>query len=800
LLLGTPAAAQDATPEPTPSPAPTPRPIEPIPLPRVATESEAAERAARRLERTGDPQPAIVEIETLLTEREAVFAERLLRARTVAADPASLIALEEEIKSFELATEELGADLSQLTERITGLEAVLDDVTHHRAVWKATERTARAEGAPEALLAEIRETRRALRDAAQRIEDRRDELLTLQGRLADAGREVAETVDTLLAARGSFRSLLLLRDAPPLWEAVAQGIGDLSQSLADTWQTRWQALTLFFELRTEWLLAHLVLLAAALAATLTLRRKASAWRDDDPRLEASAVVFERPVSAALLMAVAVAPLLHPLAPSLAQAGIVALVVVPTVRLLPRLLPSSLVPAVYALAGFALVDSLRDVIAKAVVFERSLLLLETAAALVFLVWMLRPSRLRALPPGARVAPWLRPLPRVAAVALALSVVANVAGWMNLARSLADGVLGAAYAGVVLYGGARILHTLLRAGLRSRLARGLGLVRRHGREVANWSQRLIDAGAWLAWLVLSLAAFGVAEWTGARLGDVLGAEASFGAIAISLGDVLAFALTVVGALVLSRLLRTVLEDDVLPRVRTARGVPLAVTSTVHYVVLFLGFVLAISAAGVDLNRVSLLAGALGVGIGFGLQNVVNNFVSGLILLYERPIQLGDMIEVGGLLGEVKRIGIRSSTIRTVQGAEVIVPNGNLISDQVVNWTFSDRRRRVEVKVGVAYGTDPERVLELLRGVAAAHPQVLPDPEPAALFLGFGDSSLDFELRAWTPLFESWMQMQSELAVAVNRAIVDAGIEIPFPQRDLHLRTAEGDAFGALRRDEP
>jgi small-conductance mechanosensitive channel len=180
------------------------------------------------------------------------------------------------------------------------------------------------------------------------------------------------------------------------------------------------------------------------------------------------------------------------------------------------------------------------------------------------------------------------------------------------------------------------------------------------------------------------------------------------------------------------------------------------------------------------------------------VVNNFVSGLILLYERPVQLGDMVEVGGVIGEVKRIGMRSSTVRTLQGAEVIVPNGNLISDQVVNWTFSDRRRRMEVKVGVAYGTDPERVLELLRQVARENTGVLADPEPVALFLGFGDSSLDFELRAWTPLFESWWLTQSELNVAVNRAIADAGIEIPFPQRDLHLRTAEPESFGALRRE--
>jgi small-conductance mechanosensitive channel len=279
-------------------------------------------------------------------------------------------------------------------------------------------------------------------------------------------------------------------------------------------------------------------------------------------------------------------------------------------------------------------------------------------------------------------------------------------------------------------------------------------------------------------------------------MLGAEAQFGSVGISLGDVLAFVLTLVGAVVLSRVLRTLLEDDVVPRLPAGRGVGYALTTTVHYAVLLLGFLLAISAAGVDLNKVSLLAGAFGVGIGFGLQNVVNNFVSGLILLYERPVQLGDMVEVGGTTGEVRRIGIRSSTIRTPQGAEVIVPNSNLISDRVVNWTFSDRRRRMDIKVGVAYGTDPDRVLALLEGVARAHPDVLTDPAPQVLFTGFGESSLDFELRAWTALFDSYVVTQSQLGVALARALSEAGIEVPFPQRDLHLRSADPEAARALR----
>jgi small-conductance mechanosensitive channel len=188
---------------------------------------------------------------------------------------------------------------------------------------------------------------------------------------------------------------------------------------------------------------------------------------------------------------------------------------------------------------------------------------------------------------------------------------------------------------------------------------------------------------------------------------------------------------------------------------------------------------------MSRFTLLAGAFGVGLGFGLQNVVNNFVSGLILIFERPIQVEDVVEVGGIQGRVKRIGIRASTVRTWSGAEVIVPNGDLISQQVTNWTLSDRLRRMEVAVGVKYGTDPQRVIDLLLETVTRHPDVLDDPEPVALFQGFGASSLDFVVRAWTA-GESWWTVNSDLTVAVNNALKEADIEIPFPQRDLHLRT--------------
>jgi small-conductance mechanosensitive channel len=197
--------------------------------------------------------------------------------------------------------------------------------------------------------------------------------------------------------------------------------------------------------------------------------------------------------------------------------------------------------------------------------------------------------------------------------------------------------------------------------------------------------------------------------------------------------------------------------------------------HYVVLLVGAVIAIAALGVDMTKFTILAGAIGVGLGFGLQNIVNNFVSGLIVLFERPIKVGDVIQIDEATGVVARIGIRATMIRTMNGADIIVPNGKLISDRVTNWTFSNSHRGIELPVSVASGTDPHRVIAVLKEVASAHPLVINDPPPRVLLIKFGATALDFELRAWTSRFEEWGQIRSDLAIAINTALREEHIAV-------------------------
>jgi potassium efflux system protein len=228
---------------------------------------------------------------------------------------------------------------------------------------------------------------------------------------------------------------------------------------------------------------------------------------------------------------------------------------------------------------------------------------------------------------------------------------------------------------------------------------------------------------------------------------------------------------------------------------RGVGNSVSTLSYYALILVGLMVALAAAGFDASQFALVFGALGVGIGFGLQNVVNNFVSGLILMFERPIQPGDVVEVSGTSGTVREIGMRATTLTTPEGADVVVPNGTLLSEKLVNWTLSDMNRRVDVEVGIAYGSDPRRVLKLLGEIARDTPGIVAEPAPAVVFKGFGPSSLDFGIRAWTHDFGDWVTIRTEMTARVYEALAREGIEIPRPQQDLNLRNVSPEAAARL-----
>ncbi len=268
-------------------------------------------------------------------------------------------------------------------------------------------------------------------------------------------------------------------------------------------------------------------------------------------------------------------------------------------------------------------------------------------------------------------------------------------------------------------------------------------------------------------------------------------------ITVGLVLLAAVILYGAFVISWGLQSLLMENVLSRRQMDTGARISIARLVHYALVLVGFFVALSALGFELKNVTIIGGALGVGIGFGMQTIVNNFVCGLILLFERPIKVGDVIQItDGQQGRVLNLGLRATTIQTFDRAEIVVPNSDLIASQVVNWTLGDRNIRLIIPVGVAYGSDVETVMRVLTEVAAQSPRLLKDPQPMVLFLNFGESSLDFHLRVWIADFSDQWIIKSELIQEIDRRFRAEGVEIPFPQRDLHLRSVDGKAAEQLK----
>ena len=276
-----------------------------------------------------------------------------------------------------------------------------------------------------------------------------------------------------------------------------------------------------------------------------------------------------------------------------------------------------------------------------------------------------------------------------------------------------------------------------------------------------------------------------------------EFTIGEFSISVYMVTTIILVLYLTNLLSWLLQAMADAYYMSPQRMDFGVKTATKRLLHYALFSVGFLIAVSMAGLNLKEFTLIAGALGVGIGFGLQNIVNNFVSGLILLFERPIKVGDTINIDDQWGTINKIGLRSTVVETLDRAEIIVPNSDLVSQKVTNWTLSNSISRIIFPVGVAYGSDLTRVLSILDTVGKEHPDVLSDPPPNAIFTGFGNSSIDFELRVWVGDINKRLPVKSDLGQAIDRFFREAGISIPFPQRDLHLRSIESNLQGLFDR---
>lgn len=309
-----------------------------------------------------------------------------------------------------------------------------------------------------------------------------------------------------------------------------------------------------------------------------------------------------------------------------------------------------------------------------------------------------------------------------------------------------------------------------------------------DLQNRLKRVLGIFAVLMWLGIFSRSLGVFEVAYEAITQFLTQARRIGSFSFTYGSLTIFILIIYFSLLLSRLLAYLFGNHEVLIASDRKNNLGSTMLLVRIGVLTAGFLLALSAAGISLDKVAIVLGALGVGIGFGLQGLVNNLVSGIILAFEKPLKIGDVIELGPFMGRVKEIGIRSSKVATFDGADVIIPNGDLLSQHLTNWTLSNQTRRIEVLVGVGYGSDIPSAREVIQGAIESQEMVMKFPAPNVLVHNFNDSSVDFRVLFWTSRFDEWVSVKSNVLGAIYDELYKAGIEIPFPKRDVFVHYPE------------
>jgi small-conductance mechanosensitive channel len=670
-------------------------------------------------------------------------------------------------------------ELQRITDRYTEASAGL---ARRKAAWEATLAAASAGALPHALGERVRAILGEIVQAEQALAAPLGDQVRLAIR-ADGVREgIAAGRRALDSESEELEHRMHRIDSPALsrlWAdraSVDAGFSRLASVM------RIQHTFVVQYLRT-YAARHVVLALAALAALALLlgaSRRSLAGSTQSSNQSAPSLFLRRPIASWMLLLLLLGVVYFDSdAPTTLLAAALILALIPVLRLLPRGVSEALGGWPYVLTAVYLLHQLRFLVVGAPLPQRLHLLATGILMLGSLLWLL--ARLRRTNGSfGTPARWaaVRLVVGLMAVALAAGLVSDVVGNVVLAQSMVGGVVTGAYAALVLFVATALVDAILALLLQRHAGSEFPAATRHAAPLVQILGRLARLAALAAWIVVLLKNFyvyrPVADW----LAGVLKRPLGYGQVAVTLGGVLLFVVSVLVSFWLAKTIRAVLQDEVLPNIELPHGVGNSISTLTYYTVVTIGLLFALVAAGFELSDVSLVVGALGVGIGFGLQNVVNNFVSGLILMFERPIQPGDLIEVAGMTGKVQDIGLRATRVRTGEGADVVVPNSALVSEKLINWSLSDRSRRFDVDVRVAYGSDPQRVIELLIEAARTTPGVSASPEVSALFVGTGQRSLDFQIRAWTDDLNRWTALRSDVTLRAYAALAAAGVDFPAP----------------------
>ena len=668
---------------------------------------------------------------------------------------------------------------------------VQEIVAFKEETWDLTYKSAVKEKLPLEILTSVRLVRNDYRKINRLITKENNDFLVLESKINKHKLIVNKVIDDLNRLKNSEVYDLFYLRHEPLWKASFkdtdrdEGEKDEVESISDNIL----GISKYIQASEHSIYLYVLFMGLMVFLIIMLKKAFEKYpfNEEDGDLQNSKdVILNHSIISMVFIALVDAKLFFANTPKLFGNIVVLLILILSIPLVQPYMYKRFKKIVYFIVLFYILDTAKTYMWFSSAQYRLYLLFEALLVVGVLIAFTRPYlKTRKMKIGSFGLLLIRLTPVIYSL-LFISIISNILGYTNLTDlslkiSTQSGVFTLVFYGILMISG----------GIST------GLVHWHFNTNTSFDEskkfalelkllRIIRVLAFVAWFLFFLGMIDLLAPLTQFFTDALSEPYKFGSITFTLGDVLRFIVILTVSFISTSVVSFLFDSGEVSftLIKVPKGVPAAISLVIRYFIIGFGIVLALSSLGIDLGKFNLMAGALGLGIGFGLQTVISNFVSGLILVFERPIHVGDTVEVNNLLGTVHRIGVRSSSIITFDGAEVVVPNNNLIANDLINWTLSDSIKRVEILIGTTYGSDPNQILKILMDAAMDNKDTLKNPEPQALFSEFGDSSLNFKLRFWVH-YEVGLQAKSDVSIEVYNQFAKHGIEIPFPQRDLHIK---------------
>ncbi len=654
-----------------------------------------------------------------------------------------------------------------------------DILSEYSKIWTQTHVNATKENAPQEITQHITSVIIKIEELENRIKKVYDDILILSQMVTTNVLAVKEKSNELKDFETLVSKQIFFQNEEPLLDILVDSKFSLSiyiNNITSTIVEKYHEMVFYFQTHKElyWIYTIALFISSLFALYASyLYRSKKLFLQEESYLKSEFFYIKNFFSVIVVFSILIMAAVFPERPKSIIDLILLSLLIPSIRIVQTVIDKSFYKYLYLFAGFIFIFTIAKNSDGDELESRLVLLLMQVSFLVYLGSILKNKIIESIkgPILKRIAKYTT---YSSIVFLPIAVIANLYGAVLLSTKIIDLVLSILYMSGIFY----ILHLILTGYvviiLRRRISTASNMLDKFSHNIEHTTKVIIRIWMLLWWLVSVLKVLGVYAYAMSTIDGLLAFSWDVSGTIISVKSIVDFIFIVISTWVIAKVIKTILEVEVFSRFKLPRGMPTAILTVTNYIVVISGTIVSFSSLGVNSQQFAIVFGALGVGIGFGLRNIIANFVSGIIMVFERPVQLGDTIELGGTMGSVQSIGARASTLKTFDGSEVIIPNADFIGKEIVNWTLSDERRRKIIEFKVDLDNDIDTILDIMRNVAIAHPDVLQDPEPLATFKGFGEYTLDFKIYFW--LSDNLIVAQSDIAIGIYKELQKAGVNMP------------------------